>query len=239
MYNKARTMTPISLERVQQYFLDASEAETLMSEQEPLMKVDEDRGKDESSTLKMHDALCQVQVCANAIRQLGETTRLLTSDKHTDIGMLILLFSVEGVNVAWQELLGLMEGRHQMLVTSGHTCASFFRTARTCWDGISDELGSVSVLMHGHQNLKQDLLTVQAEVQTVREDAARLQASNVGEKAKDVADREAEVVAAWTALQDTCDAHFCKLADVNHRTAQVLLSCTDWSAADTQKQAAY
>lgn len=56
-----------------------------MSEQELYMMV-EDRGKDEISAqnlMKKHDTLTQdVEDYAQVIRQLGETARLLTQEKH-------------------------------------------------------------------------------------------------------------------------------------------------------------
>ncbi|KAL0280603.1 UNVERIFIED_CONTAM: hypothetical protein PYX00_001846 [Menopon gallinae] len=72
-------------ERVQQYFFDANEAESWMSEQELYMMV-EDRGKDEISAenlMKKHETLeLAVEDYADTIRQLGETARQLTSEHH-------------------------------------------------------------------------------------------------------------------------------------------------------------
>jgi spectrin beta len=74
-------------ERAQQYFFDASEAESWMSEQELYMMV-EDRGKDEISAqnlMKKHETLeLAVEDYAETIRQLGETARQLTSEHHPD-----------------------------------------------------------------------------------------------------------------------------------------------------------
>lgn len=72
-------------EKAQQYFFDAAEAESWMSEQELYMMV-EDRGKDEISAqnlMKKHDTLTQdVEDYAKVIRQLGETARTLTQENH-------------------------------------------------------------------------------------------------------------------------------------------------------------
>lgn len=71
-------------ERVQQYFFDAAEAESWMSEQELYMMV-EDRGKDETTAqnlMKKHENLEQsVEDYANTIRTLGETARQLTTEQ--------------------------------------------------------------------------------------------------------------------------------------------------------------
>lgn len=70
-----------------QYFFDASEAESWMSEQELYMMV-EDRGKDEISAqnlMKKHETLeLAVEDYADTIRQLGETARQLSSEQHPD-----------------------------------------------------------------------------------------------------------------------------------------------------------
>lgn len=81
--NRERGLT--QSERVQQYFFDANEAESWMSEQELYMMV-EDRGKDEISAenlMKKHETLeLAVDDYADTIRQLGETARQLTSEHH-------------------------------------------------------------------------------------------------------------------------------------------------------------
>lgn len=70
-----------------QYFFDANEAESWMSEQELYMMV-EDRGKDEISAqnlMKKHETLeLAVEDYADTIRQLGETARQLSSEQHPD-----------------------------------------------------------------------------------------------------------------------------------------------------------
>jgi spectrin beta len=72
-------------EKAQQYFFDATEAESWMSEQELYMMV-EDRGKDEISAqnlMKKHESLEHaVEDYADTIRQLGETSRKLISNEH-------------------------------------------------------------------------------------------------------------------------------------------------------------
>lgn len=51
------------------------------------------------------------------------------------------------------------------------------------------------------------------QVQQIQEESAKLQASYAGDKAKEITNREAEVLAAWAALQGECDARKRKLAD--------------------------
>ncbi|XP_046640195.1 spectrin beta chain-like [Daphnia pulicaria] len=73
--------------RTQQYFFDASEAESWMSEQELYMMV-EDRGKDEISAqnlMKKQQTLeLAVEDYAETIRSLGETSTQLITEGHPD-----------------------------------------------------------------------------------------------------------------------------------------------------------
>uniref|UniRef100_A0A0P5GQM4 Spectrin beta chain n=1 Tax=Daphnia magna TaxID=35525 RepID=A0A0P5GQM4_9CRUS len=77
----------LASERAQQYFFDASEAESWMSEQELYMMV-EDRGKDEISAqnlMKKHQTLeLAVEDYAETIRSLGETSTQLIAEGHPD-----------------------------------------------------------------------------------------------------------------------------------------------------------
>jgi spectrin beta len=74
-------------ERAQQYYFDASEAESWMSEQELYMMV-EDRGKDEFSgqnLMKKHESLENaVEDYADTIRQLGDTSKELIKEGHPE-----------------------------------------------------------------------------------------------------------------------------------------------------------
>ncbi|KAG8212715.1 hypothetical protein J437_LFUL019631, partial [Ladona fulva] len=129
----------------------------------------------------------------------------------------------DGLNEAWQDLLELIETRTQMLAASRelhkffHDCKDVLGRVLEKQHAMSDELGrdagSVSALQRKHQNFLQDLLTLQSQVQQIQEDSAKLQASYAGDKAKEITNREGEVVSAWKALQAMCDARKQKLAD--------------------------
>ena len=73
---EARRQKLLKNEKIQQFLLDANEAESWMSEQELYMMV-EDRGKDEFSAqnlMKKHDSLeTSLEDYAETVRQLGET----------------------------------------------------------------------------------------------------------------------------------------------------------------------
>jgi spectrin beta len=52
-----------------------------------------------------------------------------------------------------------------------------------------------------------------SQVQQIQDESAKLQASYAGDKAKEITNREAEVVTAWANLQALCDGRRQKLAD--------------------------
>lgn len=51
------------------------------------------------------------------------------------------------------------------------------------------------------------------QVQQVQEDSAKLQAAYAGDKAREITNREAEVVSAWLNLQGMCEDRRIKLSD--------------------------
>ncbi|XP_018305239.1 spectrin beta chain [Mycetomoellerius zeteki] len=117
----------------------------------------------------------------------------------------------DGLNEVWQDLLELIETRTQMLVASRelhkffHDCKDVLGRILEKQNAMSDELGrdagSVSALQRKHANFIQDLSTLQNQVSQIEEESAKLQASYAGDKAREITNREAEVVAAWNNLQ--------------------------------------
>ncbi|KAL1138874.1 hypothetical protein AAG570_008936 [Ranatra chinensis] len=129
----------------------------------------------------------------------------------------------DGLIEAWQDLLELIATRTQMLEASRelhkffHDCKDVLGRISEKQHAMSDELGrdagSVSTLQRKHQNFLQDLQTLQSQVQAISDESSKLQASYAGDKAKEITNREGEVVSAWAALQAMCDARRSKLAD--------------------------
>uniref|UniRef100_A0A069DY92 Spectrin beta chain n=1 Tax=Panstrongylus megistus TaxID=65343 RepID=A0A069DY92_9HEMI len=129
----------------------------------------------------------------------------------------------DGLIEAWQDLLELISTRTQMLEASRelhkffHDCKDVLGRIYEKQHAMSDELGrdagSVSALQRKHQNFIQDLQTLQSQVQAISDESSKLQASYAGDKAKEITNRESEVVSAWAALQAMCDARRAKLAD--------------------------
>lgn len=129
----------------------------------------------------------------------------------------------DSLNESWQDLLELIETRTQMLAASRelhkffHDCKDVLSRILEKQNGVSDELGrdagSVSTLQRKHQNFVTDLMTLQSQVQQIQEESAKLQASYAGDKAKEITNREQEVLAAWARLQEMCDSRLQKLSD--------------------------
>lgn len=148
----------------------------------------------------------------------------------------------DGLNEAWQDLLELIETRTQMLAASRelhkffHDCKDVLSRIVEKQVAMSDELGrdagSVNGLQRKHQNFLQDLQTLQSQVNQIQEESAQLQASYAGDRAKEITNREQEVVAAWTALQVACDQRHRKLLDTGDlfkffNLVRTLMQCMD------------
>lgn len=129
----------------------------------------------------------------------------------------------DSLNESWQDLLELIETRTQMLAASRelhkffHDCKDILGRIIEKQHGVSDELGrdagSVSALQRKHHNFIQDLSTLYSQVQQIQEESAKLQASYAGDKAKEITNREQEVLQAWANLQGMCESRKQKLSD--------------------------
>ncbi|XP_076171630.1 spectrin beta chain isoform X4 [Ptiloglossa arizonensis] len=129
----------------------------------------------------------------------------------------------DGLNEVWQDLLELIETRTQMLQASRelhkffHDCKDVLGRILEKQNAMSDELGrdagSVSALQRKHANFIQDLSTLQSQVSQIQEESAKLQASYAGDKAREITNREGEVVASWNNLQSLCEERRTKLED--------------------------
>uniref|UniRef100_A0A336LM29 Spectrin beta chain n=1 Tax=Culicoides sonorensis TaxID=179676 RepID=A0A336LM29_CULSO len=131
----------------------------------------------------------------------------------------------DSLNESWQDLLELIETRTQMLAASRelhkyfHDCKDILGRIIEKQHAVSDELGrdagSISTLQRKHQNFIQDLMTLHSQVQQIQEESSKLQASYAGDKAREITNREQEVLQAWSNLQARCDARKQKLADTS------------------------
>lgn len=133
----------------------------------------------------------------------------LIASKHSDAATIAEW--KDGLNEAWADLLELIDTRTQMLAASRelhkffHDCKDVLSRISEKQVALPDEVGrdavSVSALQRKHTQFMQDLLTLQSQVEQVQEDSRKLQAAYAGDKAKEITNREAEVVNAWMNLQ--------------------------------------
>ncbi|XP_013410395.1 spectrin beta chain-like [Lingula anatina] len=131
----------------------------------------------------------------------------------------------DGLNEAWADLLELIDTRTQMLQASWelwkffNDCKETLERIYEKQNSIPDELGrdaqSVAALQRKHANFEHDLITLGTQVQQVQEEAARLFAAYAGDRAREIQDREAEVVNAWRNLQVMVEARKNKLIDIS------------------------
>jgi len=129
----------------------------------------------------------------------------------------------DSLNDAWADLLEMIDTRTQMLAAS-YEKHKFFTDCKDLYariiekqNAISDELGrdaqSVFNLQRKHANFEHDLQTLKGAVQQVQEESAKLQTAYAGDQARDILNREAEVVNAWHKLLAHCKERSQKLAD--------------------------
>lgn len=118
----------------------------------------------------------------------------------------------EQLRDTWQHLLTVLENREQRLAAAGEI-HRFHRDVAEALSrihdkdaAISDDLGrdlnSVLALIRKHEGFENDLVALEAQLQVLVEDAARLQALYPGTNAAHIAQQQAIVVASWGALQE-------------------------------------
>lgn len=129
------------------------------------------------------------------------------------------------INDDWNDLLELIQTRTEMLAASWelhkffHDCKETLDRIYEKQNTIPDELGrdakTVAALQRRHATFEHDLMTLGAQVQTVQEDAAKLLVAYSGDKAREIQDREAEVVDAWRNLQVNMEKRKNQLLDTS------------------------
>merc|ERR1711970_723649 len=158
------------------------------------------------------------------VEAVNEIADSLISVGHTDAATIATW--KDALNDAWADLGELIDTRNQMLEASRelhkyfHDCKDVLSRILEKQNSMSDELGrdgaSVSMLQRKHQNFLQDLSTLQSQVESIKEDSAKLQAAYAGEKAMEITNREREVVRAWMELQAIGDSRKSKLNDTGN-----------------------
>jgi len=158
------------------------------------------------------------------VAAVNEIADSLISVGHTDAATIAQW--KDSLNDAWADLGELIDTRSQMLEASRelhkyfHDCKDVLSRILEKQNSMSDELGrdgaSVSALKRKHLNFLQDLNSLESQVESIKEDSAKLQAAYAGEKAMEITNREREVVRAWLELQSMGGDRKNKLNDTDN-----------------------
>ncbi|XP_050686605.1 spectrin alpha chain-like [Eriocheir sinensis] len=116
------------------------------------------------------------------------------------------------VRAAWNSLLEHIEARDQKLEAAGEIhrfnrdVAEALARIQEKFKSIPEDLGrdvhSVQSLLRKHEGFENDLVALEAQLQVLVDDSARLQAAYPGSNAEHIAEQQALVVENWNALQE-------------------------------------
>uniref|UniRef100_A0A8C4N5U4 Spectrin beta chain n=1 Tax=Eptatretus burgeri TaxID=7764 RepID=A0A8C4N5U4_EPTBU len=217
-----------------QYYSDATEAESWLSEQE-LYMMGEDKAK--VITIRTYSTSCAeaangqlfardtVAVGQERVTAVNAMVDEMIAAEHPDAATIAEW--KDGLNDAWAELLELIETRTQVLAAS-FELHSFFQHGREVLSRLlektqqlPDDLGrnqySVESLQRVHSTFEDDIQMLDSQVKQVQNEAGRLQMAYAGDKAEEIIRREREVVNAWEALLDACRVRRVLLADAGDK----------------------
>jgi len=163
------------------------------------------------------------QIGQERVAAVNEICDQLIQAEHSDAATIAEW--KDQINEAWADLLELIDTRTQMLAASWelhrffHDCKETLERINEKQVMIPDELGkdakSVAALQRRHVNFEHDLVTLGSQVQQVQEDAAKLLVAYSGEKARDIKEKEEEVLNAWRNLQIGVEQRKNKLSDTS------------------------
>ena len=109
--------------------------------------------------------------------------------------------------------LKLAESFTNISMTENMFLVEFLRSRTLCLIN----LGEMELLFQRkHQNFLQDLSTLQSRFEAIQEVSAKLQAAYAGGKAKEITNREREVVRVWMEFQAIRDSQKSKLNDTGN-----------------------
>lgn len=116
------------------------------------------------------------------------------------------------VRVAWNSLLENIEARDQKLEAAGEIhrfnrdVAEALARIQEKFKSVPDDLGrdvnSVQSLLRKHEGFENDLVALEAQLQVLVDDSARLQSAYPGSNAEHIAEQQALVIDNWNTLQE-------------------------------------
>ena len=161
------------------------------------------------------------QVGQERMNAVNDHANTLIDSGHADAS--VIAEWKDNINIAWADLLELIETRKQLLQSS-YDLHKFFNDCKEVLgnieekkNSIPEEVGrdvqSVVQLQRKCQQFENDLLALGSQVQQIREETAKLLAFYAGEKAAEIEDKEREVLNAWKNLQGFVDVRKRRLND--------------------------
>lgn len=107
-------------------------------------------------------------------------------------------------------------------------------------DDVGRDAQMVYTLQRMHNNFENELIALAAQVQQIQEDAGKLIVSYSGDKAREIQEKEAEVVAAWKRLKDRVDDRHHKLRDTSdiYKFFAMVRALTSWMDDMTKEMTA-
>lgn len=169
-------------------------------------------------------ALDTQQIGQERMNHVGQIANALIDAGHTDSA--IIAQWNENLNSSWEDLLELIRTRTHHLQSSWEL-QKFFSDCKEVLAHIDEkkkcipeEVGrdaqSVAQLQRRHALFEEnDLITLEGRVNQVQEEAAKLHALYAGDRAKEIKDREQEVINEWHNLQRQVDSRRRQLNDIN------------------------
>jgi len=164
------------------------------------------------------------QIGQERVNLVSQIANVLIDAGHADAS--IIAQWNENLNSAWEDLLELIRTRTQMLQSSWEL-QKFFSDCKEVLAHIDekkkcipDEAGrdaqSVAQMQRRHATFEEnDLITLGGKVSQIQEEAGKLHNLYAGDKAKEIRDRELEVLNEWHNLQGLVDIRKRQLVDMN------------------------
>jgi len=164
------------------------------------------------------------QIGQERVNSVSQIANVLIDAGHADSS--IIAQWNENLNSAWEDLLELIRTRTQMLQSSWEL-QKFFSDCKEVLThidekkkSIPDEFGrdaqTVAQLQRRHATFEEnDLITLGGKVAQVQEEAAKLHNLYAGERAREIRDKEQQVLAEWQNLQAMTNIRKHQLTDMN------------------------
>ncbi|XP_065345561.1 spectrin beta chain, non-erythrocytic 1 isoform X4 [Cloeon dipterum] len=198
---------------VHEYFAESAEFEQYVRDNEQ-NALSEDYGSDYEHLLllqaRFDDFRHRIQGGAERFKfceELARKLKLAEGPVATDVEN-----KQTQLSDAWSRLLSLIETREQKLAAAGEI-HRFHRDVAEALARIQEksaaipedkgkDLNSVLALIRRHEGFENDLVALEAQLQVLVEDAARLTALYPGSNAKHISDQQAIVIESWNDLQN-------------------------------------